>query len=62
MFGGKRQIAPDQQAELAADGKSRKADATEFEKALTKGTETEGNVPFLRINLTEEPGAVRIRR
>jgi hypothetical protein len=33
-----------------------------FGEALTKVTESEGDVEFLRIDLADEPGAIRIRR
>src|ERR1700730_19179519 len=63
MFGGKRQIAFNGQAQFAAKAtKFREADATEFGEALTKVTESEGDVRFLRIDLADKPGTVRIWR
>jgi hypothetical protein len=63
MFGGERQITFNGQTHIATQGtKFRKADATEFGEALTEVTESEGNLRFLRIDLVEKPGTVRVRR
>jgi hypothetical protein len=63
MFGGEREITFNGQAQFATQGaKFRKADATEFGKAKPKVTQTEGDLRFLRIDLADKPGTVRIWR
>jgi hypothetical protein len=54
MIGGERQITFNGQTEFAAKAtKFSKTDATEFGKALTEVTESEGDVRFLRIDLAD---------